>query len=200
MRLITFGCSITYGHGLEDCCFGQSYEPGPIPSKLAWPSLLAEKLNLECVNLSRPGFSNKAITKKILEFEYQTNDIVVVQWTFKNRSSVFIDENQIECIGPWLKDKKSRKFYEYFYSDIEGEWDFQTKSLASKSYLDLLGLKNYHLALKRDDLRNTYYWNKVNYLPIFFLDIARNMEKALDQLHPGSDSHRIFADGLFKII
>ena len=57
-RLITFGCSNTYGHGLPDCHVPPN-EAGPNPSKVAWPQLLADRRGLECVNLGQPGGSNK---------------------------------------------------------------------------------------------------------------------------------------------
>jgi len=60
MRLIAFGCSYTYGAGLEDC-FTPPIGHGPIPSKFAWPQLVANELNMECINMSSSGASNKEI-------------------------------------------------------------------------------------------------------------------------------------------
>jgi hypothetical protein len=49
-RLIAFGCSNTYGEGLEDCWIPEFRKHGPKPSKVAWPQILADKMGRECVN------------------------------------------------------------------------------------------------------------------------------------------------------
>ena len=79
-RLVTFGCSLTYGHGLEDC-FEPPQMPGPKHSNLAWPTIVANKFNLKLENRSQPGLSNRGILHKILEFRYRKNDVIVVMWT-----------------------------------------------------------------------------------------------------------------------
>ena len=43
-RLVAFGCSYTYGHGLPDCIMAKG-RAGKRPSKFAWPYLLAKKLD-----------------------------------------------------------------------------------------------------------------------------------------------------------
>ena len=53
-RLIAFGCSNTYGQGLEDCHILPNF-PGPSPSKTAWPNTLGNLLNCsEVINQSKP--------------------------------------------------------------------------------------------------------------------------------------------------
>jgi hypothetical protein len=47
MRIIAFGCSYTYGHGLSDCLDNDMMTQGPTHSNLAYPSILAEKLNCD---------------------------------------------------------------------------------------------------------------------------------------------------------
>ena len=61
-NLFAFGCSLTYGHGMEDNWDSNNNRPFPYsPSKKAWPFLLANMLNYNCVNLARCGASNKEI-------------------------------------------------------------------------------------------------------------------------------------------
>ena len=64
-NLVAFGCSFTYGHGLKDCVIDQ-INPGPNPSKYAWPTYLS--LRLKCngfENKGIPGASNKIIQKEV---------------------------------------------------------------------------------------------------------------------------------------
>ena len=60
MYLIANGCSHTSGaeieHVLQDSCYSK-----------AWPKHLAEKLDLESVNLARSGASNKRVVRTTLE-------------------------------------------------------------------------------------------------------------------------------------
>jgi lysophospholipase L1-like esterase len=83
-RLVTFGDSATFGHGLVDCHI-EPNKPGPNPSKLAWPSLLANMLGVEVVNCSNPGASNIHILWKLLNFDFKDDDLCVVMWTFFGR-------------------------------------------------------------------------------------------------------------------
>ena len=61
-NLFAFGCSLTYGHGMEDNWDSNNNRPFDCsPSKKAWPFLLANMLNYNCINLAQPGASNKEI-------------------------------------------------------------------------------------------------------------------------------------------
>jgi len=80
-RLITFGCSHTFGQALPDVW--NNIRSGP--SKYAWPQLLADKLNIECVNLGIPGASNKQIWFRIVKIKFEPNDIVIILWSSQPR-------------------------------------------------------------------------------------------------------------------
>ena len=84
-RLVAFGCSYTYGEALPDCYDPATGRAGPHPSMFAWPKLLADKLNVECVNCGEPAFSNAAILSHILDFKFCHDDICAILWTFKSR-------------------------------------------------------------------------------------------------------------------
>lgn len=101
-RLIAFGCSHTYGMGLEDSFIEEEpFKPYISPSKYAWPNLLAEQLDRECVNLSIPGGSNLEILYSILDFKFQKSDSVVVGWTSPLRDIVVYPESTVR-IAPFL--------------------------------------------------------------------------------------------------
>ena len=83
-RLIAFGCSVTYGIALLDCK-KDHFNQNPPPSKYAYPQVMANILNLECHNLAVPGASNVKILDMILNFQFEPNDLIIVQWTFSER-------------------------------------------------------------------------------------------------------------------
>ena len=93
-RIITFGCSFTYGAGLPDCNPAYTlrntlFTNTAKPSKFVWATLLGEKLGLEVVNMAEPGISNTEILYNLLEFKYQTDDIVIVMWSNYPRDIMF---------------------------------------------------------------------------------------------------------------
>ena len=88
-RLIAFGDSFTYGHGLADCHVPVKNWAGPNPSKFAWPQVLGDMLGLEVVNKAICGSSNVQILKEILNFEdFVSYDTVIVGWTFNMRDCI----------------------------------------------------------------------------------------------------------------
>ena len=86
-RLVTFGCSYTYGHGLPDCITDHG-GAGKIPSKFAWPHLLAKKLDKELYNAGIPGASNKLIMDTVINFPFKLTDTVVILWTYLSRHCI----------------------------------------------------------------------------------------------------------------
>lgn len=86
-RLVTFGCSYTYGHGLPDCITDHG-GAGKIPSKFAWPHLLAKKLDKELYNAGIPGASNKLIMDTVINFPFKPTDTVVILWTYLSRHCI----------------------------------------------------------------------------------------------------------------
>ena len=123
MRLIASGCSLTYGHGLQDC-FIPPVNPGKVASKLAWPSITAKLLDRECINVSRPGGSNANIIKSILEIDLKKTDIVTILWSFTTRDLEY-KHNSTEHYGEWDEDYIKTKLK---YSNA---FDIQVRSLLS---------------------------------------------------------------------
>ena len=102
-RLVTFGCSNTFGDSLDDT---PSDENGHIPrvdkwnnpikpSRYAWPAKLADRLSIPLVNAGWSGASNKRIWNNMINFSYQEGDIVIVLWTTLGRHTVLHNDNQL---------------------------------------------------------------------------------------------------------
>ena len=152
-RLVTFGCSHTYGHGLEDCLL-EDNRPGREPSKFAWPSLLGEMLDLDVVNMSMPGASNLHILYRMLQFKFQEDDQIVVLWTHTDRDLVFLEKplyhggQLILPIGSWGKDQDSINFEAW--AQVHSQYDMMIRSLYyihhAENYLEKLSLKNNHFS------------------------------------------------------
>jgi lysophospholipase L1-like esterase len=85
MKLLTVGDSFTYGDELSD-------------RSLAWPHLLAKKLDYEVVNLGYPGVGNNNIMRTVIEHSDDA-DIIIIAWSHFARIEV-ADENGIYDIWP----------------------------------------------------------------------------------------------------
>jgi len=201
-RLIAFGCSYTYGHGLKDCIVFP-HNPGPVASKTAWPNSLGKLLNVdEVINQGEPGASNKFIWKRILDFEYQTDDLVFINWSHFERHCYFRESPNNDLImGNWIKKNKPNKaYYKFMYSSLDSTLEFFNRADHSKRYLDSLNIKNFHTMLLRDRPRNALdipKWVSVNLLKTNMSNITHLYPKALDKHHPGQLAHEQFANDLY---
>ena len=198
-RLITFGCSNTYGHGLEDCVTDSGMH-GQLASKTAWPNTIGKLLNCsEVVNQSSPGASNKFIWKTIVDFEFKQDDLVIIMWSYSDRHCFFFNDQCLR-IGPWVKDKANRFYYKLFYSKNDSILDFFNRADHSKRYLDSLHLVNYHTAVGPttvNALLKLPKWFSVRFTSTSLYTIRDLHPRALDGMHPGQHAHDQFANDLY---
>ena len=212
-RLLAFGCSYTYGTALKDC-WHPKYKSGPEPSKLAWPSVLAESLGRECVNLSMPGASNKFIWYKIMNTEYKENDIIVVCWSHSNRHAVLhkdypttntkkyiltVDDLITDMIGPWTDTVQAKMYYTHLHSDIDDQYMNSLYIDHAYRRLDKMGIRHYHYCCSEKYIDICDFSEAKLNLPSI-ANITNNNDKGLDNAHPGPRSHKIFAKQVYRKI
>lgn len=202
-RLIAFGCSFTYGHGLPDCYVKNMY-PGTEPSKFAWPELLAQLTDRICVNKASCGASNKEIWYDIHKFEFEPQDLVFVHWSFYHRSCI-LHPNGIAPIAHWMidTDQNSNTFFKKFYSEYEQYTDFCLRARDIASYLDSIQISNHMIRAPRHTTNQLTDHHIIHRRPLMLNTpnitfIAT--DSALDGKHPGPKSHAKFAQLIFDEI
>jgi len=196
-RVVAFGCSYTYGQGLEDCHVEPNL-PGPQPSKFAWPRLVAKELNYECVNMGTPAFSNLAILNSMLNFTFQPDDIVLVMWSFKTRDMEFKKSDTNVHKGRWLPN----------YISTQNIYDLVIKGYLhihhADCFLKLKGLKYYFLDADRyftlEDTDTPVWVKELNFVPFDFKKYEYFPPLGLDNLHPGPVFHKLVAKTLLDKI
>lgn len=201
-NLITFGCSLTYGHGLKDCFEFDGNGPGPDPSRLAWPQLLADSLELNCINLSQPGSGNTEILHKIIDYKFNKEDLVVVFWSFSNRDIVFADNGEMIRISHF-------ESYPYFkeWSKVHGQYDLDTKTWLCMHhayyFFKSKNVKFYFVKLNKD-FKSPKWADHINVLDVdpnqLMITTWQNGDYALDCSHPGESFHVTLANILQKKI
>lgn len=202
-RLVAFGCSLTYGHGLPDC-YIPPMSPGPAPSKFAWPQLVADQLGMTCVNESSPGASNKKIWHSILNFDFRKSDTVFIMWSYAERHAVLKDESVVVDLAPWLVESslESHSYYNHLYNEYDSV--MQTKMYISHANLFLQSrkIKVYNLVTQKADVCYlTLGGTTFSHIPVYISDHYRHKyPRALDGGHPGVDGHAAFARDLIALI
>lgn len=199
-RLITFGCSYTYGTGLPDCknwMFNKLHNFKP--SKMGWASLLADKLDLELVNESFPGSSNTEIMYNILKYDYHKDDTVVIMWTHYVRDMLFNSAHKYpffrDRLGPWAKTHKERLWTEYL-----SEKDYAMKSWFHIHHADLhlqkQDVKYIHYPATPEELNK----HKLDFIQInnYHSDGIVYLDKATDDMHPGVKTNQLLCETIHR--
>lgn len=98
-KLIAGGDSFIYGSELVDCIDSQGQEQ---VSQLTYPALIAKEAGMDYVCVARPGYSNSAIRRTVMNACEQHDDIglVIVSWTFNGRYE-FRFNNEWSQISSW---------------------------------------------------------------------------------------------------
>jgi hypothetical protein len=197
-RLVTFGCSHTYGMGLKDCYNRITKFAGDEPSMYAWPQLLANKLHLECVNCSRPGNSCKGIWNDIVSENLTSADIVIVMWTHASRWCIIRDD-EIEDIAFYMDSPTSNTYYKTYYDKQDANIDLNLRMSHVSMYLNSKDIKNYHAVYKDTDFQRIEF-NTANIIDTVpsLNNLKLKYPKGSDNKHPGEQAHAEFADNLFE--
>lgn len=199
MRLVAFGCSLTYGHGLADCWDPTLKQPREHSSSFAWPVVAARELNRECVNTSFPGASNKEILFKIQNFIFHPDDVVAILWTFPGRSCTIkvdteifngqkFDNSIFDRIVP--SNIEHEDFYKS-YSETDALVDLYTRIEYANLYFNSRKITAFHFLIE-PRLVKEYSWFTAQIEPIYMSEIKKSFPVAADDLHPGKLAHREF--------
>lgn len=214
--IIAFGCSHTFGEGLPDALVDPVSPSKRIPnaSKYAWPAILGELDNKPVINLGTPGESNKFICNKILNYNFNTQEhIIIVMWTYFSRTCFFADYYKTFRLLPSNRQgfagvssgarKFNKEYYKkyFFYKNLFLE-SYQNINHA-KLYLDKIGVKNYHFCVEEypyydndnEEFLAEPNWNQVQLNYVKFID-----DRALDGDHFSIAAHKNMAEQIYKKI
>lgn len=198
-RLVAFGCSYTYGYGLPDC-FIPPNSPGTDPSIYSWASIVAKGLKLSCDNKSRPGASNFEILEKILSYEYEPDDTVIVMWSFHEREMLYTDNlERVYLHTGSTQDVQSK------WLSIHTDTDFRMRTwiytYTAHLHLESLNVKFHFLNVDFDKLFHDLkpkWAEKVKFLKPNLHFLGKCYTLGLDNKHPGIIPHAIVAKNILK--
>ena len=120
-RLIAFGSSpIIYTHSKDTSLENVTY-----------PAIIAQKLDREYLCIAKRWMSNSKIARKILSFEFEPGDVVLVTWTSTMRAEF---RSEHGWFGINRESIKSGSFEETWYQG-PGNWEYTSIMTALKEML-----------------------------------------------------------------
>lgn len=189
-RLVAFGCSFTYGQGLDD-------------TQDSWPSVLANRLGIPVVNEGKPSAGNLEILHRILNFDFQNDDIVAILWTYYSRDFLFKAPTYLRSIGPWISDINELQAWAATHTDYDLMIRTYINIHHAHSYLASLKIKQIHATLGIKTERGIKNRNPA---PDFFKIKLHNLEKTfanggkLADGHPDKQTYQNVAKEIYDII
>ncbi len=191
-RLVTFGCSFTYGSELTD------------PSSQSWPNRLGVLINKKVVNKAVPGNSNLEILHNILSFKFFKDDVVVIGWTYCDRDVIFNKILPNTQINSWHDIDIFTK-----WAEIHSSHDSIVRSSIymhhASVYLDSISVKNLNFWAPPTPLFFAFMDTILGLKPKIkhkklHTNILNTEDFANDQCHPGPLAHDIAAQKIFRIL
>jgi hypothetical protein len=193
-RLIVFGCSHTYGHGLDDC-----YHDTSKPSKLVWGSVIAKQLNRQLINKSFPGASNKYIWDQIINTQFETGDLVIILWSYMSRNTILLGKNKVVHLSHAHldTDEKSAAYFKHLHSNYDSRRMTELYIRDATNYLETTGAEFYQLiANKYEDS----LFGGIAHLDLYIDDYRVDYPKAMDGNHMGVSGNIKFASDILTRI
>lgn len=210
MNILTNGDSFTYGQELSNV-------------KLAWPHVLANKINASVVNLGEPGSSNDSILRRTLDYlvnpQSTRPDLVVIGWSSAGRTEV-ADEagvwdvwpgTQRELVAvPWRATMI--KYVTDYHSSTYYNKKYHQQVMLMQAFLKTLGIKcvmlnnqyyDYYRRIFFDEL--PWYLDKIDTTQFIEFDRGGMIEWAEHCARgPGGhfleDGHQIVANKIYEHI
>lgn len=187
-RLVTLGCSHTYGEGVKN------------PSKESWPAILSQMLNYELLNLGESGGSNRMIQHHIYNLDLRPDDMVICLWTYPDRYHFFEDQNtHTGLINPY-QNNMSDLWFKHFHTSYNEIFDNQTIVSQVNLYLEKLNIENYNLVVNLDF---DYYFKilGVNFIKADFTkNYLENFPRGIDKWHMGVEGNKAYAHFIYMCI
>lgn len=174
MILYAFGCSFTEGQGLK-------------PKELNWPQHLAKLWNVTVINQGERANANLQILWKILNTVPEPNSRAIVMWSNYERESGWNSDEPYP--DGFHGNRKRYKAWTTLYSKREAEQRTRLWAHHAQLWFEKHGC----------DARHTFCLSQTEYplknCTVPEIDVKWNwLDLALDQEHPGKNSHRDMAE------
>lgn len=156
-RLIAGGDSFTYGSELADCHINDV----EVVSHLTYPALIAQELQLDYCCVAKPGYSNNAIRRTVIDACENSHSIklVIVMWSFSNRYEFKFNDTW-EQISAWSTVDSIEEIKKNFVIDNPIVLEHHANKLKRDQNLGITDFaKSFY-----DHVGSNKYWEIYNFL------------------------------------
>lgn len=187
-RVMSLGCSITEGVGVND--------------DETWPAQFCSNINNSVnLNFGTGGRSNDFICRCLLSYyDLIKPDLVLIMYTFSHRREIYTQDNFIE---PYIPTKVWGRLAE----TEEGNKIQKSLDNLQNDNEDFINWYKNHLIIKffLKTKKCNWLWNglnlKTNYYEFNRFDGEKiHLDKGSDDLHPGPNTHKRYANLLYDYI
>ena len=218
-QLVAFGCSHTFGHSLPDAHPPVTNQP----SKFAWPQLLADELNMKCINKGKPGASTKTVLFNVVNYEnYKSDSEVIILWPNADRNSILhknkhghlwshdflpgiigmkFPQTYYDNLGMTFKEHQEflKFYYERIHNDYDASFDMATRVSYVDNYLRRKHIIPIHLVADHFSIL-TDFKNMLPPMKVKEINWEKDfrIDLALDNQHPGINSNKLLAKNIKK--
>ena len=186
-RLITFGCSHTFGAGVPD------------PDQQVWGKIVSNHLKLEFVNEGIRGSSNKLIAHQVRNFNFIPSDTVIILWSYLPRYGKLEDRYTYENFNPAKNTEISNTFYKHFYSDYDSKFTNKVFINYTLHYLLSLKIKFYFAGITYDTINSLTDINDYN-LPIDFTQYQERYKMSAIDKHLNVTGNLLYGNNMTEKI
>ena len=211
-RLVTFGCSFVYGIGLPDTPALDPNQKAPFiydkPSLFSWSKLLGDKLGRTTINNGLPSAGNKQILQKILNTQFEKDDIVVISWASFIRYDWFYYKSIDDGIYLYPEENPElvlkQKFEDKIWESNNNVSNWLLIHHAS-CYLQTLNIKQYHFNVGTYNVEpnpfiNFTIENLMTITPDLWIVDVGNDHSEKRPGHPGVNSQKVLSDIIYNYI
>jgi hypothetical protein len=209
--LKSFGCSFVYGSDLPDCTDFNC-------SKLTWPALTADQLDIEYQCHAKPGQGNFKIYADILANSTpQEPSIFVVNWTWIDRFDYVDHRESWQTLRPAEENQLQKFYYRNLHSQIRDMIADATYIVATAQHLQELQIPffmtymdsllfekvdaNWHNPKYVESLQRKLSSILTDFNSLNFLDWSRANNYAVSKRwHPLEEAHRSAAEYHYSAI
>ena len=155
-RIVAFGCSFTQGVGIS---LATPYTV-LTPDAGAWPQQTANKLNWRCDNRGEGGTSIKDVVLKIVNYDFQPDDVVCIMWPDMTRTMFLPGHNwepEVRSdrplnIAAHKNDRPSLTYFGKYYSDNDAMFTALVNINFALSYLKKINIPAFNLLVNEKPL------------------------------------------------
>jgi hypothetical protein len=189
----TVGCSVTYGAGVE--------------YNARWGSLLANKLNIPEVTLSKGGSSIFWAADQILRSDIRPGDIVV--WGLTNVPRVEIAKNwnfSSRTVTGYVNSPKEKQYWKLDYFESETQVLYAVRNILQvDNFCKKIGVDLYLVNLLNISWIGYLLKDLKNFIDLTLnLQIDKNniqfIDLGTDNQHPGPKQHQLYVEQIYNFI